>query len=160
MVTVSLRYHFRQPLRASARAAFGWCTDFRPTDAELFADQRTRTVRRIAPGALLLTDVTRPKGRRVRIRRLVRLFPEKLAWTNTHLDGPFRNSQFWYRVVPDGPDRSHLEFYGLKLETRSHVPSAAELARLSEANCRSDSSTWRQKLAPALARDLAPRSHR
>lgn len=154
MVTISLHYHFRQPLRASAAEAFAWCTDFGPADAVLFGDRRTRSVRRIAPDALVMTEVTYPGGRRTRIRRLILLFPEERAWTNTHLDGPFRNSQFWYRVVPDGPKRSRLEYHGLKLERRPHVPPAGEIARLSKAELRSDAATWRQKLAPALARDL------
>ena len=160
MTTVSLRYRFRQPLRAPAREAYTWCTDFGPADAELFADRRTRSVRRIAPDALIMTDVTYPAGRRVRIRRLVRLFPEERAWTNTHLDGPFRNSQFWYRIVPDGPKRSHLEFHGLKLESHAHALVPSEVVRRSEASRRSDAATWHRKLAPALARDLAPSDRR
>lgn len=160
MVTISLRYRFRQSLLASAEQAYAWCTDFRPTDAEIFADRRTRSVRWIAPDALIMSDVTHPEGRRVRIRRLVRLFPEERAWTNTHLDGPFRNSQFWYRIVPDGRRRSHLEFHGLKLETHARAPGASEILRLSEANRRSDAATWRRRLAPALARDLNPRGRR
>ena len=160
MVTVSLRYRFRQPLRASARDAYAWCTDFGPSDAEIFADGRTRSVRRIAPGALLMTDVTRPAGRRVRIQRLLRLFPEERAWTNTHLSGPFENSQFWYRIVPDGPRRSHLEYRGLKLETHARAPTPSEIARLTRENRRSDAATWRRKLAPALARDLDPTARR
>lgn len=160
MTTISLRYSFRQPLRASAPRAYAWCTDFDPTDASLFGDRRTRVVRRIASDALLMTDVTYPKGERRSIRRLVRLFPEEMAWTNTHLTGPFRNSQFWYRVVPDGPRRSHLEFHGLKLESHPRAPSAAEVERLARENRRSDSATWRRKLAPALARELARSSGR
>ena len=156
MVTISLRYQFRQPLRASAPKAYAWCTDFRPSDAEIFADRRIRSVRRLAADALILTEVTSPAGRKVRIRRLVRLFPEERAWTNTHLDGPYRNSQFWYRIVPDGPRRSHLEFHGLRLETHPRAPAPSEIVRLAEANRRSDAATWRRKLAPALARDLRP----
>ena len=156
MVTISLRYRFRQPLRASAEKAYAWCTDFGPGDAEYFADGRTRSIRRIAPDALFLTEVTHPAGRKVRIRRLIRLFPEERAWTNTHLTGPFQHSQFWYRIVPDGPRRSHLEYRGLKVETHPRTPRPSEIARLLRENRRSDLCTWRRKLAPALARDLDP----
>lgn len=164
MPTVSLRYQFRQPFRAPAPAAYAWCTDFRPADAELFADRRTRSVRRIAPDALVMTDVTYPAGRRTRIRRLVRLFPEQLAWTNTHLDGPFRHSQFWYRIAPDGAQKSHLEFAGLKLESHARTPGKSEVARLAEANRRSDAATWSKHLGPALEAELGgsrgpPRRH-
>ena len=97
-----------------------------------FPAQRWQTVSRemgtvdlaFSKGALMLTDTTYPAGRRRRIHRLVRLNPSELAWTNTHLDGPFRHSQYWYRIVADGSRRCHLEFYGSRLVTsrRSLVP--------------------------------------
>ncbi|HTT14718.1 MAG TPA: hypothetical protein VMG81_02940 [Thermoplasmata archaeon] len=155
MVRVSLRYQFRQPFRVPAAAAFAWATDFRPTDAAIFGDRRTRSVRRLAPDTVVMTDTTFPDGRRVRIDRLVRVFPEARAWTNTHLSGPYRYSQFWYRIVPDGPRRSHLEFHGLQLTDRPRALTPAELRRESEAVRRSDAATWRQKLGPALERALA-----
>jgi hypothetical protein len=154
MVSFSYRYQFRQRFRAPARAAFEWATDFRPTDAALFGDRRQRTVRRIAPDALLVTDTTYPAGRKQRIARLVRLVPEELAWTNTHVSGPFRHSQFWYRIVPDGPRKSHLEFRGLKVEHRSRAPAAAEVRRLRSANLSSDATLWRRRLAPSLEADV------
>lgn len=157
MVQVSIRYEFRQPFRVSAPAAFRWATDFGPSDAELFGDQRRRTVRRLGPDALRMTDTTHPAGRTLRITRLVRIFPERMAWTNTHLSGPFRYSQFWYRIVPDGPRRCHLEFTGLKIETRSRPLTPVEVRRESEANRREDSATWRQRFAPALERDVGAR---
>lgn len=102
-----------------------------------------------------MTDLTRPGGRTRRIRRLVRINPSEMAWTNTHLDGPYRHSQYWYRVVPDGPRASHLEFRGLRVErTRRRLPPKA-LARMAEECRREDSGDWRRRFAPALARDLA-----
>ena len=105
MKVVALRYGFRVRLAAPARRAYDWCTDFSPADGALFSEATRRAVRRITEDALVMTDTTRPGGRLRRIRRLVRLNPSELAWTNTHLDGPFQGSQYWYRVVPDGPDR-------------------------------------------------------
>ncbi len=155
-VVVSLRYEFRQPLRASADRAFAWCTDFRPSDGRLFEDGRTRSIRWLAPDALVMTDTPAPGSGGSRITRLVRIFPEQRAWTNTHLAGPFRYSQFWYRVVADGARRSRLEFQGLKLERHPRALRTAEVARRSAAEGRSDASTWRSKLAPALAAELNP----
>ncbi|HTT73687.1 MAG TPA: hypothetical protein VMG99_06025 [Thermoplasmata archaeon] len=155
MELVALRYSFRQAFRVPARAAFAWATDFRAGDAGLFGDRRRRTVRRIAPDTFVLTDTTYSAGRPLRIARLVRVFPEQRAWTNTHLTGPFRHSQFWYWIVADGPRRSHLEFRGLKLERRPRPLTAAQAARESEANRRSDAATWRTRLAPALEAELA-----
>jgi len=155
MSVVSLRYRFEQPFRVPARAAFTWCTDFVPADGALLSDGTVRSVRRLTKDALILTDTTHPGGRRLRIRRLVRIDPRSLAWTNTHLDGPFRHSQYWYRVVPDGPARSHLEFDGLRLVRSARPWSASERAREAERNRSSDARAWRERLAPALERDLA-----
>ena len=160
MPTVALRYRFRQPLDAPAEAAFAWCTDFGPSDGPLFAQRTERSVRRLADGALVLTDITYPNGRRRRIRRLVRIDPARRSWTNTHLDGPFRHSQFWYRIVPNGPRRSRLEFVGLALESVPRRLSGAQVAALAAERGRADSGAWRRYLAPALARDLAARSPR
>jgi hypothetical protein len=155
MPVVSLQYDFRQPLRVPARAAFAWCTDFGPADGPLFSRRTERTVRRMTDDSLVLTDTTYPEGRPRRIRRLVRIDPPHMAWTNTHLDGPFRHSQFWYRIVPDSAGRSHLEFHGLALVASERPLSAAEQARRAEANRRHDAGEWRRRLAPALERDVA-----
>jgi hypothetical protein len=154
MPVIALRYGFRQPFHASAERAFAWCVDFRASDAVLFEDGRSRGVRRVAPDTVLMTDVPARGSGRPRITRLVRIFPEERAWTNTHLTGPFRHSQFWYRIEPDGPRRSHLEFRGLKLERRQRSTPAATVARLARAEGRSDAATWRTQLGPALDRDV------
>lgn len=154
MALISLQYRFRQPFRADARSAYSWCTDYRASDAAYFGDRRTRAIRWLAADTLVMTDTTYPKGRRVRIQRLVRLSPGELSWTNTHLSGPFRHSQYWYRIVADGPQRSHLDFRGLKLERRAARLARAATARRAEAERREDASLWRDRLAPALESDL------
>ena len=112
MTVISLRYHFRQPFRVPAPVVYTWCTDFGPdarsallrTDPALGPTGqrgRPRDDRRHVPW----------RGGRVRIRRLVRLFPEERAWTNTHLDGPYEGSQYRYRIVSDrsgGPTSSSM----------------------------------------------------
>jgi hypothetical protein len=155
MPTISLRYEFRQPFRASADAAFHWCTDFRSTDGELYRDGRSRKVRWLAPDTVMMTDTPRRGSGEARIARLVRIFPEERAWTNTHMTGPYRHSQFWYRIEADGRSRSHLEFRGLMLERSARALSPAQIARRAAAEGRSDARTWRTRLAPALNADLA-----
>jgi len=153
---LSFRYQFQQRLRAPARSAYDWCTDFGPADGDLFSHRTVRSVRYLSEDALVMTDTTYPRGRPLRIHRLVRLNPAKMAWTNTHLDGPYRYSQYWYRVVPDDARSSHLDFVGLRVETCPRLPSASETARRTEGCRREDAGEWRRRLAPALARDLAP----
>jgi len=155
MPTVSLRYSFRQPFHAPADRAFAWCTDFRNSDADLYEDGRSRSVRWLAPDALVMTDTPARGSGGARIARMVRIFPEERAWTNTHMTGPYRYSQFWYRIEPDGRARSHLLFHGLKLERHARSVAPAEVARRARAEGRSDAATWRSKLAPALDQDLA-----
>ncbi len=154
MPTVSLQYEFRQPFRASAGDAFAWCTDYRPSDAALFPKKWERSVRWITPDALVLTDVTFPSGRRRVIQRLVRIDAAQRTWTNTHLTGPFRHSQYWYRVVPDGGKRSHLHFTGSRLLTVRRKLPASAVASLTRAERAEDATLWRRYLAPALERDV------
>jgi len=160
MPILSLKYHFRQPFHVPAQAAFRWCTDFGPSDGKLFSNPTRRSVRWLNEDALVMTDTTRPEGRTLRIRRLVRIYREEMAWTNTHLDGPFQHSQYWYQVVPDGPRRSHLEYTGLRLVASPRAASKKEIERLSEELRRSDSGEWRDHLAPALEREVARRPPR
>lgn len=157
MVRVALHYRFRQAFPVPARAAFTWCTDFGPDDGALMSHPTVRRVERLADDLLVLTDTTRTNGRRRRIRRLVWLEPDRMRWTNTHLDGPFQHSQYWYTIVPDGPRRSHLEFEGFRLVDRAGRTSAAEVARLARAERDADAATWRSRFAPALARDVRGR---
>jgi hypothetical protein len=154
---VSLRFHFRQKLRAPADAAFAWCTDFGSEDGTLFPERHERTARWFGPDTAILMDTTYPRGRPLRIQRLVRINPEQRAWTNTHLDGPYRHSQYWYRILPRGPRASLLEFTGHRLVWPTRRPSAAAIRRLTDAERRSDSGVWRTHIAPALARKFAPR---
>lgn len=157
MPVTSLRYQFRQSFRVSARAAYEWCTDFRPSDASLFEQKWRRNVQRLTEDAIILTETTWPEGKRRVIRRLVRLNARELAWTNTHISGPFRNSQYWYRIVPDGPRRSHLEFTGMRLVRTPKALSTAEKARLAKQERAGDSRLWRHRMAPALESDIAGR---
>jgi len=155
MPIVSLEYQFRQPFHVPAKDAFRWCTDFGSWDGKLFPNRTRRSVRWLNDGALVMTDTTYPGGRRRVIRRLVRINRPEMAWTNTHLDGPFRHSQYWYRVVADGPRRSHLEFTGLRLTKVARRLSPSAIAKLAEAERLGDSTDWRTHLAPALERELA-----
>lgn len=157
MPVISLEYSFRVHFRIPASAAFGWCTDFGPEDGPLFAERTRRSIRRLNEDSLIMTDTTYPNGRPRRVRRLVRLFPSEWEWTSTHLDGPHQYSQFWYRIVSDGPRRSHLEFRGLHLESLPRRPSASEVARLALAHRNADSGEWISRLAPALERDVRAR---
>jgi len=156
----SLNYTFRQRFDVPAKQAFDWCTDFQSTDGKFFGNQTRRSVRWLDKDTAILTDTSYPDGRRRRIRRLVRIDPESLSWTNTHLDGPFRHSQYWYRIVPAGARRSALEFSGFRLIRATRSLSPAKIARLANAERTEDSTMWRNRIAPGLERDLQGPSSR
>jgi len=155
MANVSLAYRFRQPFHVTADLAFRWCTDYQSSDGKLFSENHRRVVRWLNEDTAILTDTTYPKGRPEVIHRLIRINRSARAWTGTHLDGPFRYSQFWYQVVADGARRSHLEFVGLHLETTARRLSKSEVARRAEALREADSDEWRRYLAPALEHDVS-----
>ncbi len=156
----SLRYRFRQPLNVPAAAAFTWCTDFGPGDGRFFSVRTERTVRRLTDDTMILTDTTYPEGGRRRISRLVRIDAGQLAWTNTHLDGPFQNSQYWYRIVRTGPRTCYLDFRGFRLISTPRPISEAERSQRAEEERRGDAGMWRKHIAPALERDLGSRPAR
>jgi len=151
---VSLRYHFRQRLRAPAAAAFAWCVDFQESDGQLFPSRHTRAVHWLGEDTAILLDTTFAKGKPVRIHRLVRINADQKSWTNTHLDGPYQHSQYWYRIVPRGARASELDFTGHRLLWLSRAPSAARVRRLTAAERREDATMWRTSIAAALDRDL------
>jgi hypothetical protein len=154
MALQAIRYRFRQPFRAPARAAFEWCTAFEADDSALLPYRHRRRVRWLANDALILTDTRWTDGRPRTIRRLVRIHPYLMAWTNTHLDGPFRHSQFWYRIFSDGPKKSHLEFEGLQLMPMAGRPTRRQLLAQARALAAEDSALWRKHLGPALERSV------
>ncbi len=159
MPLVAIEYEFRVRLPASAEAAFRWATDYAPDDwARMGRDGRRRVVP-LGEHALLLIDTVRTNGRAVTKQRLVRLYPRRRAWTNTHLAGPTRHSQFWYRIRPRGPRASVIEFTGLQVEPAARRLTPAELARRTREVRGEDAALWR-RLARVMGDELRTRRSR
>jgi len=159
MPLVAFEYRFTVSLPASAEAAYRWATDYQPDDPARMGEVGRRRIERLADGALILTDTVRTAHGTVTKSRLVRLRPRARSWTNTHLAGPFRHSQFLYRILPRGPRRSTLEFIGLQVERSPRALSAQDLARRARTVARGDAATWR-RLVRAMEADLGPRRRR
>ncbi len=155
MATNSLVYSFRIGLPASADRAFRWATDYSPQDLAIMGEEGRRTIEKLAPDTILLTDVVRDGRKSVTKTRLVRLLPDERMWTNTHLTGPFRHSQFLYRIVPRGRNRSRLEFTGLQILHGGRTLSARERARRALEIRDQDRATW-VRIVRAMRRDLGP----
>lgn len=152
MNSYSLHYRFEQALPSSAEAAFDWCTDYRPDDWSRMGKKGTRKIRRINQDTLILTDTVEGDEGPVTKKRLVRLDRERLMWTNTHLAGPNRHSQFWYRITPVGRGKSKLEFVGHQVNY-GRSPSETKTRELAEELRREDSGMWRL-LAEEMRNDL------
>ena len=153
MPLVTFEYRFSVKLPASADAAYRWATDYAPDDPARMGQDGRRRIEKLADGAIVLTDTVRQSGRTVTKKRLVRLRPRVRSWTNTHLSGPKRHSQFLYRIIPGGRRRSTLEFVGLQVERAARSLSPSQLARRAREVGREDAATWR-RLARAMASDL------
>ena len=157
MPLVAFDYRFSVRLPASADAAYQWATDYAPDDLGRMGEVGRRQIQRLAEGTILLTDTVRAGGRQVTKKRLVRLRPAARSWTNTHVAGPTRHSQFLYTIVPEGPHRSRLEFVGLQVERSSRRLTEGELSRRAHALAREDAAAW-DRLARAMAEELGTAS--
>ena len=153
MAANSIVYAFKVPLPAPADVAYRWATDYRPDDPARMGEVGIRTIDKLAPDTLLLTDTLRQKGRTVRKTRLVRLRPKERAWTNTHLGGPYRHSQYLYRIVPTGRKTSRLEYAGFQIEYGPALSAAARARRAKEVR-REDRASW-TLIVRAMRADLA-----
>jgi len=156
MGSYSIHYSFSQRFEVPARAAFDWCVDYREDDWRRMGRRGVRKIKLLNEDTLVLTDKVSTKEGHVTKKRLVRLNPELLAWTNTHIAGPNRHSQFWYQVVEEGKERSRLDFTGLQVNY-GRRPSAARITELAKELKADDSKTW-ALLAKEMHKDL--RGHR
>ena len=152
MKSYSLRYGFSQSFGVSAGAAYRWCTDYQPDDWARMGENGTREIEWLNQDTVILTDTVVGAAGKITKQRLVRLHPERLAWTNTHLAGPNRHSQFWYQVTPVGQGNSRLDFTGLQINY-GKAPPAARIAAMARQLALDDSKAW-VLLAKEMKKDL------
>jgi hypothetical protein len=156
---IAFDYRFTTRLPASADAAYRWATDYAPDDWARMGQVGRRRIEVVAPRTILLTDTIRRPDGTVTKKRLVRLRPRDRAWTNTHVGGPTRHSQFFYHITPRGPRASMLEFVGLQVERAPRPLSPARLARRAREVAAEDAALWR-RLARVMASELGTGSRR
>jgi hypothetical protein len=151
---LSIRYHFAQDFHISAERAYKWCTDYDPQDPVLMHDNAERKTTDLGEGMIILSDTYHSEGENIEKQKLVILYPEKLSWVSTHISGPNRHSQFLYRIVSEGENKSHLEFTGFHVErVRKASFGREEISRLSEKLRTEDSAAW-SLLAEEMEREL------
>ena len=153
MVLVPVRYSFSQRFSVPADKAFEWATDYDPDDFSLMGLEGRRKINKLSEDAFILEDARMtPKGW-VEKTRLVRLNPERLSFSNTHISGPTLHSQFWYEFVPQKGGGSRLEFTGLLLYPSERKMTKKEIARMAAGEKKGDSLIWKN-LAKAMEADL------
>jgi hypothetical protein len=159
MPQVSIPFRFSQRFKAPAREVYAWATDFDPGDRARMGLAGRRTIEPLCNQTLIFKETTAGAGgRRVTRKKLIRLDPEQMRWTNTHLTGPNRHSQFWYELEPLGRNACRLNYTGLQvLAMRS--ATAKDLARRAELLTREDSQAWRN-LAKAFTTERGQRRGR
>jgi hypothetical protein len=153
MIATSVRYGFSQRFPFPRDRVFAWATDYDPGDLARMGLTGRRGIRRLTDDAFVLTDTYETPAGAVRKQRLVRLFADRYAWTNTHLSGPNRHSQFLYELAAEGAEASRLDFTGLALVYAEAALGPREVAALARQAARDDAAVWK-RLARALARDL------
>jgi len=153
MYASTARYRFSQRFRVPTKKAFAWTVDFRPDDFARMGEKGSRKIRRISEDTYLLIDTTYVKGKPVRKPKLINVYPDTLMYLNTHVGGPFKNSQFVYRFTPLGKDASRLDFAGHLVVYSPKPLSRGAIARIAEEERRGDSEIWRH-LARAMERDF------
>ena len=157
MESYPVRYKFSQSFDVPAERAFRWCTDYQPDDWAIMGKEGTRRIKRLNEDTLILTDTVVGKSGPVTKKRLVRLNVQELAWTNTHIDGPNKHSQFWYQIVSMG-DGSRLDFVGPQVNY-GRRPSPKRIEKMARDLRNEDSGMW-ALLAKEMSMDLSHKGDR
>ncbi len=149
----SIKYRFTQHFKVPALEAYRWCTSYDPKDLSLMGTKGKREIQWLSKDAVILSDSFRKKnGGTFTKKKIVRLDPSALSWTNTHIAGPFKYSQFLYKIVPEGKNSSRLEFRGLHLQSFD-ARNKQNTRTLASKIRKEDSGTWKL-LAKELNKDL------
>ena len=149
-----IRYHFRQRFPVPARKAYQWCTNYSPLDHTLMGDATAeRHITQITDATFLLTDIFHTGEGAVEKQKIVQLYPNRLLWLSTHLNGPNKYSQFIYEISAEDDTMSRLDFTALHLEYRENLDSDS-IKLLAEKLREEDSEAWRL-LAEAMAKELS-----
>lgn len=153
MAAVTVAFSFKQRFRFPAADVYRWATDYTPHDIGLLGKQGRRGIARLNDDTLVLTDTfVSPDGKKVTKKKLVRLYPARLRWINTHITGPNLHSQFVYELFDDGPRGSYLLFTGRQIVQRDSI-TPKELKALTRTIKAEDSGMWKS-LAKSIKADL------
>lgn len=152
MVLTSVKYTFSQTFSVPAREAFRWAVNYQPGDFALMGVHGKREIIKLSDDSYILKETLHHGTARTR-SKLIRIDPVRMLYTNTHITGPAKHSQFIYEIVPEGENRSKLQFTGLLLYRSERKLTKKEIARVASEERKFDSDIWK-RLARAMKADL------
>ena len=145
----TIHYMFTQHFEVPAKTAYIWCTSFSAEDFSLINQENTkREIVHLTDEVLILRDRYKTGQGWLLKEKLIHLYPEKLAWTSTHLSGPNKHSQFMYEIKAETKQTSYLVFIANHVEYQENV-NCEDVCLLAEKCCSADSDVW-SRLAEAL----------
>jgi hypothetical protein len=150
----SLRYHFSQDLAVPPLDAYKWCTDYDPNDLALMHQKGKREISHLTETTIVLTDTFYTEKKSTKKNKLVHLYPERLSWTNTHLSGPNKYSQFLYEIKPAKGGLSKLNYYGLQIEYKTPLRLGKDELEAQETAQRNEDATIWKILAKEMEKEL------
>ena len=80
-----------------------------------------REITHLTETTILLTDTFYNQKESIKKNKLVQLYPDRLSWTNTHLSGLNKYSQFLYEIKPENKSSSKLNYIGLQMEYKKSI---------------------------------------
>ena len=151
MKSYAVHYTFSQHFHVPAHRAYEWCTDYTPGDIKLGGEDGERRIKWLDEDTAILTD-SYPAGKPTIVkRRLVRLYPEILSWTNTRISTDGMYSQFLYQITSERGG-SRLTFTGNQRFVGT--ASTSKRKKMAKQIRKEDSTEWRV-YAKEMAKDLA-----
>ena len=153
MPLTSVLYKFQLHLNATPAEALAWATDYRPDDIKLLGRKGSRKVDRIDGDTMILTDTAiADDGTKVRGKKLIKIYRDRMMWTNTSLDGPMRHAQVLYEITADGAKGARLTFTGHRVHDGTPM-TAREKRALSAQFAKKGAAHWKQ-IAQVMTKDL------
>jgi hypothetical protein len=140
----SLRYHFSQIFSIPPLEAYNWCTNYDSNDLTLMHQNGKREITHLTENTIILTDSFSNEKETIKKNKLVQLYPDRLSWTNTHLSGPNKYSQFLYEIKPENKSSSKLNYVGLQLEYKKPIKLGKKEMEAREIEQRNqDAAVWK-----------------
>ena len=153
MSLTSVVYRFHQHLNATPAEAFAWATDYQPNDMKLLGRKGRRKVARIDDDTMILSDTAiTDDGTKVRGKKLIKIYRDRMMWTSTNLDGPMRHAQILYEITADGAKGSRLTFTGHRVHDGPPM-TAREKRALSAQLVKKGTAHWKH-IAQVMTQDL------